>query len=63
MWVYITLYGRNMGWDSAVGIVSCYVLDSTEIISRWGRDFPHPYRVALGLNQVPIQWVLDLSQG
>jgi hypothetical protein len=31
--------------------------------SRWGRDFPHPFRPSLGPIQPPVQWVPDLSRG
>ena len=29
-------------------IATCYGLDGPGIESRWGRDFPHPSRLALG---------------
>ena len=44
-YIYIYIYG---GWDSAVGIATRYGLDGPGIESRWGRDFPHPSRPALG---------------
>ena len=34
--------------DSSVGISTRYGLDVPRIESRWGRDFPHPSRPALG---------------
>jgi len=37
-----------VGRDSSVGIATCYVLDGPGIESRWGRDFPHPSKPALG---------------
>jgi hypothetical protein len=37
-----------VGRDCIVGISSRYGLDGTRIKSRWGRDFPHPSRPALG---------------
>ena len=43
-----------MDWDSAVGISTRYGLHSPGIESRWGRDFPHQSRTALGPNQLPI---------
>jgi hypothetical protein len=37
-----------VGRDSSVGIATRYGLDGPGIESRWGRDFPHPFRPALG---------------
>ena len=52
-----------MGWDSAVGIATCYGLDGPGIESWCGRDLPHPSRLAVGSTQPPIQWVPSLSWG
>ena len=43
-----------MGRDSVVGIATRYGLDGPGIESRWGRDFPHPSRSALGPTQPPV---------
>jgi hypothetical protein len=43
--------------DSTVGIATRYGLDGSGIESRWGRDFPHPTRPALGPTQPPIKLV------
>ena len=45
------------GPGSVVGIATGYGLDGPRIESRWGRDFPHLSRPALGPTQSPIQWV------
>jgi hypothetical protein len=45
------------GPDSSVGIAIGYGLDGPGIESRWGRDFPHLSRPALGATQPPVQWV------
>jgi len=44
----------------AVGIVIRYGLEGPGIESRWGRDFPHQSRPALGPTQPPIKWVPGL---
>ena len=52
-----------MGRDSTVGIATRYGLDGPGIESRWGPDFPHLSRPALGPTQPPVQWVPGLSRG
>jgi hypothetical protein len=47
----------------SVGIVTGYGLDGPGIESRWGRDFPHLSRPALGSTQPPVQRVPRLSRG
>jgi hypothetical protein len=54
---------RGVGRDSVVGIATRYDLDGLGIGSRWGRDFQHPSRPALGPTQPPVQWVPGHSQG
>jgi hypothetical protein len=41
---------------SSVGIATGYWLDGPGIESRWGRDFSHTSKPALGPTQSPIQW-------
>jgi hypothetical protein len=58
----LTFVSWHLIWAGGgiVGIVTCYGLDGPEIESRWGRDFPHLSRPALGLTQRLIQWVPGL---
>jgi hypothetical protein len=48
---------------SVIGIATRYGLEGLGIESRWGRDFPHQSRPALGPTQPPIQWVPGLFPG
>jgi hypothetical protein len=43
-----------------VGIVTLHGLDGPRIQSRWGRDFPHPSRLAVGPTLLPVQWIPGL---
>ena len=47
----------------AVQNATGYGLDGPGIESRWGRDFPHVSRPAVGPNHPPVQWILFLSRG
>jgi hypothetical protein len=54
---------KGGGRDSSVGIATGYGLEGPGIESRWGRDFSHTSRPALGSTQPPVQWVPGLSRG
>ena len=55
--------GKCVGRKSVVGIATRYRLDGPGIEFRWGRDFRHTSRPALGLTQPPIQWVTGIFPG
>ena len=64
-WLKRTLWEKHndtLGPGSSVGIATGYGLDNPRIETRWGRDFPHLSRLALGPTQPPVQWVLGLSR-
>ena len=64
---YLTNYPISIrlmgGRDSSVGIATRYGLYGAGMEFRWGRDFPHPSRPALGPTQPPAQWIPGLSRG
>ena len=45
---------KGRGRNGSVGIATRYGLDDPGIKSQWGREFPHPFRPALGPNKPPI---------
>ena len=59
----LLVYLRYVGRNSSVGIATGYGLDGPGIESRWGRDFRHLSRPALGPTKPPVQWVPGLSWG
>ena len=61
--LYLPLPLIRVGRDSSVGIATRYGLEGPGIESRWGRDFPHLSRLALGPTHLPIQSVPGVSQG
>jgi hypothetical protein len=61
--LYCTRILFVVGRDSSVAIATRYGLDGSGIESRWLRNFPHPFKPALGPTQPPIQWVPGLSRG
>jgi len=54
---------ENPHRDNSVGIATRSGLDGPGIEFRWGQDFPHPSRQALGFTQLPIERVPGLSRG
>ena len=56
--IYSYMYGTQyvlVDRDSSVGVVTRYGLDGSGIECRWGRDFPHLCRPALGPTQPPVR--------
>jgi hypothetical protein len=61
LWFLHKMYLSGPG--SSVSIATRYGLDGPGIEFRWGQDFPHLSRPALGPTQPPVQWVPGVSWG
>ena len=63
-WIFFCCYYCVLvGRDSSVGIATRYGLDGQGIESRWGRDFPHPSRPALGPTSLLYNGDRDFTEG
>jgi len=60
---YVTSSDTIGGWNSSVGIANRYRPDGSRCESRWGRDYSHTSRQAMGPTQPPVQRVWGLSRG
>jgi len=49
-------------WDNVGGTAARFGLDGPGMKYRWGRDFSHPYMLALGPIPAHIRWVLCHSR-
>jgi hypothetical protein len=56
-WLFCPGINPSEDRDSSVGIATFYGLDGPGIEPRWGGDFPHPSRPAVGPTQYLIQRV------
>ena len=57
------LHYTSCGPGSSVGMATELRAGQSGIESRWGRDFPHLSRLALGPTYPPVQWVPGIPGG
>ena len=49
-------------WGPGVGIATRYGLEGPGIKSRWVRNFPEPFILALRATQPPVQWIQGVKR-